>query len=285
MKRARAVGSRRSERVAALLDDLFHRYHRPELIHPDPLEFLFRYADPLDREMVALLASGLAYGHVAGILRSVQRVLTALGPRPARAVALATDLQLASRLAGFQHRWTRAEEVVSLVRVIQEGQRAWGSLGARLAHHVQPGEPDLQPALQRWVGDLQARGLPVRHSLMADPARGSACKRLYLLTRWLVRKDAVDPGGWDDISPALLLVPTDVHMHRMARLLGFTRRRAADLQTVREITSGFRRYDVQDPARFDFALTRMPIHLRMNPQALRRLLAGPLSPPENDSAA
>ncbi len=89
----------------------------------------------------------------------------------------------------------------------------------------------------------------------------------------------MDPGGWDYLPPALLLVPTDVHMHRMARLLGFTRRRAADLQTVREITAGFRRYAPADPARYDFALTRMPIHLRMDQRALRQRLTGPVSQP------
>ena len=272
MNTPRAAGGRRSERVGRLLEDLFRRYHRPELIHPDPLEFLFRYHDPLDREMVALLASGLAYGTVAGILRSVQRVLDVLGEHPAQTVARSSGPQLAGRLAGFQHRWTRAADVVLLLRVISEAQRAWGSLGLHLAALVRAGEQDLHPALQRWVTDLRVFGLPRRHSLVADPERGSACKRLYLLARWLVRKDAVDPGGWDRIPPALLLVPTDVHMHRMGRLLGFTRRRAADLQTVREITAGFRRYAPADPARYDFALTRMPIHLRMDQRALRALL-------------
>lgn len=262
----------RTEQVGAFLSEVFRRYHRPALIQPDPLQFLARYPDLCDRELAALVASGLAYGQVQGIVRSVRRVLDALGPRPARRLDLETDDQLAARLTGFQHRWTRSGEVVRLLRVAWEGQRAWGTLGERLAGQVAPGDADLHPALQRWVGDLHQLGLPARHSMLSDPARGSASKRLYLMARWLVRQDEVDPGGWTGIPPALLLVPTDVHMHRMARALGFTRRHAADLRTVREITAGFRRHAPADPARFDFALTRMPIHDRLTPGAIRSLL-------------
>ena len=196
------------------------------------------------------------------------------GASGARAERLGRFLAAVYRryLRGFRHRWTGAEEVVSLLDVLAEGQRIWGGLGLRLAELVRPGDPDLHPALQRWVGELQQLGLPARHSLLADPRRGSACKRLYLLARWMVRGDHVDPGGWSGLSPALLLVPVDVHMHRFGRAFGFTRRRAADLVAAREITAGFRRYAPEDPVRFDFALTRLPIHERARPPDLRRLV-------------
>lgn len=261
--------------VGFLLEAIFQHYHRPQYIHPDPLEFLNDYPDLADREVAAFLAAGLAYGQMAGILRSVRRVLAALGPHPAAWLRRHNDVVLAERLHGFQHRWTRAAEVTVLVRALAEGQRQWGGLGEHLARQIRPEDTDLQPALVRWVGDLRALGLPARHSLVADPGRGSACKRLYLLTRWMVRHDAVDPGGWSGISPSLLLVPVDVHVHRMARMLGFTRRRAADLKTVREITRGFRRFDPADPVRFDFSLTRLPLHERFTPSAIRARLGAP----------
>ena len=257
---------------ASFLEEAYRRYHRPDLVHPDPLEFLRPHRDLCDREVVAVIASGLAYGQVGSIVRSVGRVVVALGPRPARLLARIATPELEHRLAGFQHRWTRAPDVVVLLRTVAEAQRAWGSLGARLAACQQAGELDLQPALVRWVEALRELGLPLRHSLVADPARGSACKRLYLLARWMVRSDAIDPGGWSGILPAQLLVPTDVHMHRIGRALGFTRRRAADLRTVREITAGFRRVAPDDPVRFDFALTRMPIHDRLSPSSVRALV-------------
>jgi uncharacterized protein (TIGR02757 family) len=258
--------------VGALLEEIHRQYHRPEYIHPDPLEFLHAYPAVEDRELVAFLAAGLAYGNMSGILRSVRRVLDVLGPQPAAWLRRHADAELADLLRGFQHRWTSADDVVVLLRVLAEGQRQWGGVGEHLARQIQPADCDLQPALVRWVGALQGLGLSARHSLVADPSRGSACKRLYLLARWMVRQDAVDPGGWSGISPALLLVPVDVHLHRMARRLGFTRRRVADLRTAREITGGFRRYDATDPVRFDFSLTRMPLHDRLEASAIRARL-------------
>lgn len=272
MAQSSAPRVRPADTTARFLEEVYGRYHRPALVHPDPLEFLRAYPDVCDRELVAVLASGLAYGQVVSILRSIRRVVEVVGPRPARWLAQVSTPELERRLHGFQHRWTRAPDVVSLLRILSEAQRTWGTLGARLAAHQQIDDQDLHPALIRWVADLHTLGLPPRHSLLADPARGSACKRLYLLARWMVRSDAIDPGGWTGIAPSRLLVPTDVHMHRIGRALGFTRRRAADLRTVREITAGFRRVAPDDPARYDFSLTRMPIHDRLRPATIRALV-------------
>jgi len=87
-----------------------------------------------------------------------------------------------------------------------------------------------------------------------------------------VRRDEIDPGGWDAVPARLLLVPVDVHMHRIGRWLRFTRRRQADLAAVREITAGFRRFAPEDPARYDFALTRLGIRERWSPAQIRRFL-------------
>jgi uncharacterized protein (TIGR02757 family) len=73
----------------------------------------------------------------------------------------------------------------------------------------------------------------------------------------MVRKDEVDPGGWDGIDRAMLLIPLDTHMHRIGRLLGMTERKQADLRTAREVTDGFRELAPEDPTKYDFALTRV----------------------------
>jgi uncharacterized protein (TIGR02757 family) len=75
----------------------------------------------------------------------------------------------------------------------------------------------------------------------------------------MVRSDAVDPGGWDEISPSKLIVPLDVHMHRICRFLGITSRKQADIRTALEITEGFRAFAPADPIKYDFALTRIGI--------------------------
>ena len=90
-------------------------------------------------------------------------------------------------------------------------------------------------------------------------SRGSACKRLNLFLRWMIRADGVDPGGWNMISASKLLIPLDVHMHRFSILLGLTERRHADLKTAREITESMKVFSPVDPVKYDFALTRLGI--------------------------
>jgi uncharacterized protein (TIGR02757 family) len=138
------------------------------------------------------------------------------------------------------------------------------------------GEDVLGP-LTAWTAWLRnAAEHPDIDHLLPDPARGSTCKRLHLYLRWMVRSDAVDPGGWRGIDPACLIVPVDVHMHRIGRALRFTQRRSPSLESAREITEAFRRIQPTDPVRYDFALTRFGIRERvtgLGSAALRLRLA------------
>lgn len=103
------------------------------------------------------------------------------------------------------------------------------------------------------------RGVPMAANLLSAPSGGSACKRLMLFLRWMVRSDAVDPGGWTSVSPAELVVPLDVHIHRIAGILGLRRRATPDLLAALEVTEALRAFDPADPVRFDFALSRTGI--------------------------
>jgi uncharacterized protein (TIGR02757 family) len=99
---------------------------------------------------------------------------------------------------------------------------------------------------------------------LADPARGSACKRLHLFLRWMVRRDEVDPGGWESVARSKLVVPLDAHMYALARRLGLTGRGQADGRTALEVTAAFRAINAADPVKYDFALTRVGIRTEMD---------------------
>jgi len=233
--------------MIARLEELYRRYNRREFVHPDPLEFLYRYDNLEDREIVGLIAAGLAYGRVASILNSVGAVIERMGPGPARFV---DEAPLGGSMRGFQHRWTTAKEVETLLEGIKRIRAAHGSLGAFMESNF---HGDTLASLSSLVS-LLTRGEP--NSLLPDPAKPSACKRLHLYMRWMVRKDDVDPGGWDFVPRSQLLVPLDVHMHRVARRFKFTKREQANLPTVREVTAAFRELCPDDPVKYDFALTR-----------------------------
>jgi len=109
---------------------------------------------------------------------------------------------------------------------------------------------------------------------LSDPSKGSAAKRLNLFLRWMVRRDAVDPGGWDHVPAALLIVPLDVHMHRISVRLGLTQRKQADLRTACQITAAFRKIEPQDPVRYDFCLTRLGIRDDLDPDQFLKACGG-----------
>ena len=248
---------------APLLEAWYTRITRRQYVHPDPLEFVHAYGDPADQELAGLVAATLAYGNVKAILRSVGAVLERLGERPARFVRDGTPRSLAGAMRGLRHRWTGADELAALLAGARRAARRSGSLGACFRAGLSPTDADVLGALRAFVGELGARGAAGR--LLPDPARGSACKRLHLYLRWMVRRDAVDVGAWPDVPPRLLLVPLDVHMHALARAMGLTGRRAADGRTVQEVTAAFRTVRADDPVRYDFCLTRLGLHPAARP--------------------
>ncbi len=252
------------------LEGLYGRFNTRAFVEPDPLQFLYRYDDPADREIAALAASSLAYGRVEQIVRNVSRLLDAMGPSPSDFLASCRSPGDASGACSFRHRFTPGEEMSAVLFAASRIQAHAGSLqetfrGAAGAHEA---------GVMLVEAILREAGL-ARSSMLPHPGLGSACKRLNLMFRWMVRCDDVDPGGWDALGPSQLLVPLDVHMHRAGLLLGMTARSQADARTVSEVTEGFRRIRPDDPARYDFALTRFGIRRELTRDDLLRELSLP----------
>jgi uncharacterized protein (TIGR02757 family) len=239
------------------LERLYRKYNRRRHVHPDPLEFLYAYPAPPDREIVALVASALAYGRVAQILASVERVLEILGPSPAGFLEKTAGPALKRRFRGFVHRFARGDHLAGLLAGTRSVIARFGSLEGCFTEALGVTDATVIPALTRFSGALrQGAGIDPGH-LLPDPSRGSACKRMNLFLRWMVRCDRVDPGGWSRVSPARLVIPLDTHMHRFGLMAGLTRRKQGNLRTAIEITERFREISPEDPARYDFSLTRI----------------------------
>jgi uncharacterized protein (TIGR02757 family) len=242
------------------LERLYSLYHHRELVHPDPLEFLYDFDHLGDREVVGLIASSLAYGRVSQILKSVSTVLKKMGPSP-RAFFLHFSLEsLLSTFSGFKHRFTTGEQLASMLWGAKCLIEQYGSLHACFAACLNDNDDTILPALSAFVGEFKI--CPPRNgkfSLLPSPSTGSACKRLNLFLRWMVRRDDVDPGGWPMVPTAKLVIPLDTHMHRICLQLNLTRRKQADMRTALDITHAFRQMSPEDPLRYDFSLTRLGI--------------------------
>lgn len=256
------------------LDRLYEAYNRPQWIHPDPLQYLYAYPDPLDREIVGLIASSLAYGRVAQILKSVSAILDEMGPSPRRYLERTSFRTLLNTFRGFRHRFTSGQELSLLLKGVQRVLQDYGSLQHCFMAAHDPTEGTVLTGLCFLTGKLTAFFPHAANSLIACPQKSSACKRLHLFLRWMVRQDRVDPGGWDMVSPSILVIPLDTHMHRLARCLNLTQRQAADGKTAMEVTHAFQTIDRQDPVRYDFCLTRPGIRGEKGLERLMELARG-----------
>lgn len=248
--------ARRTQHLYPHLEALRDRYNRRMYVCPDPLQFLYDYDDPADREVVGILASSLAFGNVTQILKSVSGVLNRL-ESPAADVCSRQREALRRALRGFRHRYVGGEELADTLYGAGQVIKRYGSLGACFKTRIEREDTTVLPAMARFVSELRGAS-GARSYLVPSPEDGSACKRLNLYLRWMVRRDEVDPGGWD-VPASMLVVPLDTHLHRLARALGLTKRRSADLKAAVEVTDAFRAMAPDDPVRYDFALTRLGI--------------------------
>ncbi len=249
------------------LDSLYQTYNRRRYLHPDPLEFLHQYENRGDREIVGLIAACLAYGRVKQILKSVSYVLDIMGSAPAEYVSGTPARRIRKDFSGFRHRFAGQDQMVSLVFGVKQVLLSYGSLYACFLAGQPHRDENVLPALTALVRHLTDSGKRSVGHLIPLPERGSACKRLNLYLRWMIRHDTVDPGGWDSVPVSKLIIPLDVHMHRVGLGLGFTDRKQADMKTALDITTGFRGVYPKDPVRYDFALTRLGIRSDGNLEA------------------
>jgi len=254
---AKATDTATSSRFRLALDELYSTYNRSEHIHPDPLEFVHLYDSPPDREVVAFIASCLAYGRVKQILSSVRSVLDKMGPSPSSFLLRSSPSRISNSFRLFRHRFTSGAELSAMLIGLRKTLVEYGSLESRFLTHFHPSDESIIPALSGFVEELTVAAGQKMPMFLPSPRQGSACKRLNLFLRWMVRSDNVDPGVWKGVSASHLLVPMDTHMHRIAFSLGLTTRKQADLRCAIEVTRGFACICPEDPVRYDFALTRL----------------------------
>ncbi len=258
----------RTEELRRRLDALYLQYdHRH--VSPDPLELVRSQTSPTDREVVGLVASSLAYGNVAQIKRSIEAVLSVLGPHPASAVRSLDPHAAHAALQAFKHRFNDGRDVACLLFFTRQMLEACGSVQAFFARGDDPSAPDVSSGLSSFAArtlSLDHAGLYGRGQLPAgagvrfffpSPESGSACKRLNLYLRWMVRQDSVDLGVWTGSDPSRLVMPLDAHVFAIARRVRLTRYRSPGWAMAMDLTRRLRRLDPRDPVKYDFAFHRM----------------------------
>jgi len=258
--------SKKNTQLTGILETLYKKNNRRELIKPDPLQFVYNYCDPADMEIAAFLAAALAYGRVQQIEKSLTRLFEKMGDSPAQFVRN-FDRKKRAALADFKHRFTAGDDISDLLQLLKTILNRCGDIQTFFLRGYDPGDLNIISALSKFCDSLLAMYAKSHRNgvttglayLLTRPAAGSACKRLNLFLRWMVRNDHVDPGLWKSIDKAKLIVPVDVHMGRLCRILGLYDRKTVSLTAAVEITCSFAQIDPTDPVKYDFALSRVGI--------------------------
>jgi len=259
----------RQARVQPALDGLLASCDRSAHVRRDPIELVHRYPRADDREVVGLLASSIAYGRVDLFKPRLAKLLTRLGPHPSAFAREATPAEILAATADFNYRMTGPKDIGALLAAGGSAQVRFGSLGALAKLCFDAADGSMRGGLDRFVATLwqidlkafigQATLSRRLAHLVASPGGQSACKRLNLYARWMVRADdGVDFGLWP-LPASALVIPLDTHVHRISRFLGLTRRTDLSWRTAEDITARLRHLDPQDPVKYDFALSHLGI--------------------------
>ena len=232
----------------------------------DPIQHVRRHSSADDIEVVAFCAAGLAFGRVASVMQSIGRLLEVMGPRPAAFVRTFTPERDGPALRDIVHRWIRGRDLVALLWILRQMLDRSGSLESFFLEGDEGGD-DVRDALDSFSRRAMALDLRAAYGTVPQrpgvgyffprPSAGSACKRLNLFMRWMVRRDALDLGIWTRVAPARLIVPLDTHVIRVGRCLALTRYTSPGWPMALDITRALRQLDPVDPVKYDFSVCHL----------------------------
>ncbi len=240
--------------IHQLLEEKYEAYNRKDFIANDPILIPHRFSKLQDIEVAAFWTAMLAWGNRKSIINSATLLFNCMDNAPHQFITQHHESDL-KRLLNFKHRTFNATDALYFIEFFKQHFAKHHSLEqAFVLKKFMSVESSLKHFHRYFFSLEDAPQRTQKH--IATPERHSACKRLNMFLRWMVRKDkrGVDFGLWKRINPAHLQCPLDVHVERVARNLGLIQRKQTDWQTVLELTENLRSFDAHDPVKYDFAL-------------------------------
>jgi uncharacterized protein (TIGR02757 family) len=226
-----------------------------------------RYERSDDREIVAFIASALAFGRVQSVINSIEGMLQVMAPSPAAFVRAFTPARDGDRFKHLVHRWTNGADFAALVWILHQMIERHGSIENFFVEGLSEDAVDVGAALQSFSTralalDVSAiygrrRPKPGVAYFFSRPSSGGACKRLNLFLRWMVREDQVDLGVWKKVRRGQLIVPLDTHIIRVGQCLRLTKLKSPGWRMAADVTASLRAIDPADPVKFDFSICHL----------------------------
>lgn len=246
------------------LDKLYNQYATPSFIHDDPIQFVYQYSNPKDQEIVAFIVSTLAFGHRPQIIKFIPKVLSHLGKSPYQSL-IHFKIKKIRELHKLVYRFIKGSDLhilfyrlhiifqdnISLEELFFKGYKNKQSIFDAICHVVDTINSAELPKRLENLYHGRERNFKF---LLPHPKDHSACKRMNLFLKWMVRCDKVDLGLWKKIQKKSLIIPLDTHVARMSQHYKLTNRKSIDWKTAIEITEKLKKWDSEDPVKYDFSL-------------------------------
>ncbi len=262
-------GSNSFNRLKKTLDRFYRTYNFTERLKYDPIEFPHRYSHPDDIEIAGFIASCFAYGKVELFKPVIDQVLNPGGKHPAEFFMNFSLKKDARYLKGISYRFNKGKDILCTVYILTKILKRWKSLKNLFYHYYKSEHEDIGYAFGGFVdyfhnintSPVYGRNIKPYGLIQLFPSshKGSACKRMNLFLRWMVRTRDIDLGIWNEIPPSKLIIPLDTHIARISRCIGLTKRTTSNWKTAKEITKALKKFDSRDPLKYDFALCHQGI--------------------------
>ncbi len=245
------------DQIKAFLDEKVAQYNQPSFITNDPISIPHLFTKKQDIEIMGFWASILAWGQRKTIINKCKELIELMDGAPHDFICNHEEEDL-KRLLQFKHRTFNATDTLYFIEFFKQFYKQNDSLETAFTQFMHPGDATVEKGLRGFhTLFFSLEDAPQRtRKHVSTPARNTACKRVNMFLRWMVRKDdkGVDFGIWHSIDPSQLVCPCDLHVERVARKLGLITRKSVDWQTALELTSYLKEMDPQDPVKYDFAL-------------------------------
>ena len=243
-----------SNEIKDFLDYKAAEYEQPSFLEYDPIQIPHLFNKKEDIEIAGFLISSIAWGNRLSIIKSGKRMLELMGNDPYHFVMQHTDKDL-DTFSNFVHRTFNGSDLSYFIRALRNLYVKYDGLEATFSKTLN------NDRLVQNINEFRNSFFELKHEKrtekhVANPFKGYAAKRINMCLRWMVRdsKNGVDFGLWKSISPSQLSCPLDIHSGNVARSLGLLYRKQNDQKAVEELDLNLRKYDPQDPVKYDYAL-------------------------------
>jgi uncharacterized protein (TIGR02757 family) len=240
--------------LKSFLDEKVILYNTTNFIDSDPVQIPHLFSLKEDVEIAGFLSATIAWGNRKMIIKNSHKMMSLMGNSPYDFVMSHSENDL-EKLENFVHRTFNGEDFATFIKGLQHIYRNHSGLENMFSKYQ--GKENLQNSIHEFKQlFFEIEHQPRTQKHISNPLNNSAAKRINMYLRWMIRQDTkgVDLGIWKSISPSLLSCPLDVHSGNVARKLGLLTRKQNDGKAVTELDVKLRKFDPQDPAKYDFAL-------------------------------